>query len=147
MKKLFLLAAAGLFQCSTPANLEATKASLMQVDREFSDLSAEKGMKYAFLEYAAPEAILLRPNRMPLVGKEVLNAYFGSIDDSNFRLTWEPIAAEASASADMGFTYGTYLFATDSSSQKGTYVSIWKKGKDGRWKYCLDAGNEGIGQQ
>jgi ketosteroid isomerase-like protein len=26
----------------------------------------------------------------------------------------------------------------------GTYVSIWKKQPDGKWKFILDSGNEGI---
>jgi ketosteroid isomerase-like protein len=29
---------------------------------------------------------------------------------------------------------------------RGTYVSVWKKQKDGKWKFMLDTGNEGIGQ-
>jgi ketosteroid isomerase-like protein len=27
----------------------------------------------------------------------------------------------------------------------GTYTSIWKKEKNGKWKFVLDTGNEGIG--
>ncbi len=31
--------------------------------------------------------------------------------------------------------------------KKGTYVSIWKKNKEGVWKYVLDACNEGLGDK
>ena len=61
-------------------------------------------------------------------------------------LTWTPIKAEMSASGDLGYTYGTYIYTVKNKNGKlvanyGKYTSIWKKQKDGRWKVVVDMGN------
>jgi ketosteroid isomerase-like protein len=33
------------------------------------------------------------------------------------------------------------------STSKGTYVTIWRKQKDGKWKFVLDTGNQGVGDE
>jgi ketosteroid isomerase-like protein len=63
-------------------------------------------------------------------------------------LTWTPIQAEMSASNDLGFTYGNYVFtALDKEGKRvmsyGKYTSIWRKQKDGQWKVVVDMGNSG----
>ena len=61
-------------------------------------------------------------------------------------LTWTPIKAEMSASGDLGYTYGTYIYTVKNKNGKlvanyGKYTSIWKKQKDGQWKVVVDMGN------
>jgi len=46
----------------------------------------------------------------------------------------------------LGYTYGIYQFTTPDTITKGTYVSIWKKGADEKWKYVFDSGNQGLGK-
>jgi ketosteroid isomerase-like protein len=43
----------------------------------------------------------------------------------------------------MGFTFGVYDMQTDTERQSGTYVTIWRKQKDGSWKYVLNADTQG----
>ncbi len=62
---IFILLAAGLSACVKP-----TSGDLIRVDQEFSKLSLEKGMKFAFLQYAADSAVLLQKNALPVVGKK-----------------------------------------------------------------------------
>ena len=59
-------------------------------------------------------------------------------------LTWKPDGGEIATSGDLGFTYGIYKLEMKDTVLKGTYVSIWKKQTDGKWKFVLDSGNEGI---
>lgn len=149
MKKyLFTLLASGfLFSCqSVNTDKKAELETIMQTDRQFSDLSAEKGMKTAFLQYIDSGGILLRENQYPIVGKDA-NRFLTAMNDSGFTLTWEPQAGEVSASGDMGFTYGIYTLTTKDTTAKGTYVSIWKKQPDGHWKFILDTGNTGLGDK
>ena len=61
-------------------------------------------------------------------------------------LTWTPVKAEMSASGDLGYTYGNYIFTAKNKDGKvivnhGKYTSIWKKQKDGQWKVVVDMGN------
>lgn len=117
---------------------------MMSADLAFSDMSKEKGMKKAFLEYIDNEGVLLRPNHPPIVGAYSID-YLSQLNDSSFTLTWKPTSAMVANSADLGFTYGIYDLKLPDTTMHGTYVSIWKKQADGKWKFVLDSGNEGIG--
>jgi len=147
-----ILAALGLLVNSS-CNLQFRKQSdriealnrLQQTDVDFSNRSKEVGMKKAFLEYMEQDGVLLRPGRMPIIGADAVE-FISAMNDSSFTLTWQPLNADISAASDMGYTYGTYNMHTKDSVHKGTYVTIWKKGKDGNWKFVLDMGNEGIGE-
>lgn len=118
---------------------------MQQTDVDFSNRSKEAGMKKAFLEYIEPDGMLLRPNRMPVTGADAI-VLITSLNDTSVMLTWQPLGADVAASADMGYTYGIYRLEAGDSVQRGTYVTIWKKQEDGRWKFVLDAGNEGVGE-
>jgi len=122
------------------------KIEMMEADRAFSKMSEEKGMKTAFIEYLDSNGVLLRPNRLPIAGADAID-FLIQQNDSDYTLTWEPRNGAIAKSGDLGYTYGVYALRP---SQKdtvfyGTYVSIWKKQKDGSWKFVLDTGNEGIG--
>jgi len=118
---------------------------LYQVDRDFSALSEKTGFAAAFIEYAHKDAVLLRKESMPVVGRGEVEKLFEKAKSSATVLTWEPLSGDLAASGDMGFTYGTYLAIDGQDTTRGTYVSIWKKDEEGRWKYVLDTGNEGLG--
>lgn len=151
--KLFLnlLLLLALYSCTGTDKYEQMKNELMEVDREFSKLSLEIGANQSFLAYIDDNCILLRPNRYPVIGREKIEEMY-SKPDTSFILSWEPMAADVSSSGDMGFTYGTYTVQMDSPEgekvrKDGTYVTIWKKDKEGNWKFVLDTGNQGLGQQ
>ena len=49
-------------------------------------------------------------------------------------------------SGDLGYTYGNYEFRSKDKEgkatvERGKYVSIWKKQKNGNWKVVMDMGN------
>ena len=134
-----------LFGCNKPMSLDMNK-ELIAADKAFSALSKEKGMNHAFLSYVAKDGVMLSPNKMPVVGKNKIQALFQS-DDSKLVFTWNPLHADVAKSGDLGYTYGTYEILEGASIQKGTYVSIWKKDATGKWKFVLDSGNEGLGDQ
>ncbi|MFA5974079.1 MAG: nuclear transport factor 2 family protein [Lentimicrobiaceae bacterium] len=122
---------------------------LLDTDRYYSGLSAEKGMNAAFLAMFDSAGVKLQSKHMPIEGYEAIKAALMSQSDSTFTLTWEPMFAKISISGDMGYTYGTYKVtdkATDSISGEGTYTTIWMKKKNGKWKAMLDTGNPGLGK-
>ena len=117
---------------------------IIKADEAFSELSRKAGMKKAFIEYINNEGILLRPNHPPIVGADAID-FLSQINDSSYTLTWSPGGGEIASSADLGYTYGIYKLEMKDTILRGTYVSIWKKQKDGKWKFVLESGNEGIG--
>lgn len=119
---------------------------MRQTDSDFSKRSAQVGMKKAFVEYMDPDAVMLRPNRMPIIGADAVQ-FLSSLNDSNYSLTWRAIGGNLSGSEDLGYTYGIYTIETTDTVYKGTYLTVWEKQDNGSWKFVIDTGNEGIGKE
>ena len=116
---------------------------ILQADIAFSNLSKKAGMKRAFIEYIDNEGVLLRPNHPPIIGANAID-FLSEVNDSSYSLTWEPSGGEIAIAGDLGYTFGLYKLALKDTVLRGTYVSIWKKQNDGKWKFVLDSGNPGI---
>lgn len=123
------------------------KMELMEADRNFSSMSKAKGMKTAFIEYLDSNGVLLRPGNAPIEGANAID-YLLRQNDSRYTLTWDPRKAEIARSGELGFTYGVFALhpKTEDTVIYGTYVSIWKRQQDGKWKLLLDSGNEGLSE-
>jgi ketosteroid isomerase-like protein len=153
MNKMTLLVATVMLlaSCIFPRKKEPqadafAKMEMMEADRAFSKLSKEKGMKTAFIEYLDSNGVLLRPNHLPIAGADAVD-FLIQQNDTDFTMTWEPRNGAIARSGELGYTYGIYVLRPSSKDTViyGTYVSIWKKEKGGTWKYVLDSGNEGLG--
>ena len=127
---------------------EEARRQMLEADRSFSNMSRDKGMKAAFIEYIDSAGVLLRPNQVPLLGGNAID-YLTNINDTAFHLTWEPKNGTIAKSGDLGFSYGVYKLvpSTKDTAIFGTYVSIWRKQANGSWKFVLDTGNEGLGTE
>jgi ketosteroid isomerase-like protein len=147
---LLLLASCDLFSKKKrePSGIALDKLNMMEADRAFSRMSEEKGMKTAFMEYIDSNGVLLRANHLPIEGADAID-YLLQQNDTGYTLKWEPRNGTVAQSGDLGYTYGIYALQPKSKDTiiYGTYVSIWKKQKNGQWKYVLDTGNEGIGEE
>jgi ketosteroid isomerase-like protein len=121
------------------------RAELLETDRAFSLMSQAKGVRSAFMNFIDSDAVLLRPNSLPLAGGEAMDLIIRS-NDSVSVLTWEPKDATISKSGDLGYTYGVYSRkpGDEDTIYYGTYVTIWKKQPGGKWKFVLQSGNEGV---
>lgn len=125
---------------------KADVAELQIIDSEFSDYAKEHGMRKAFLEYIDDDGVMMKDNSLPLKGAKAIDL-IASMNDSTVQLTWEPQGGDIAASGDLGYTYGIYeLKDTSNNVQRGSYVTIWKKQLDGKWKFVLDSGNQGLGE-
>lgn len=149
----FILFFIGLISCKTkkvtsPKEDQVSKNfELIEVDRAFSTMIQEQGMKTAFIEYLDSNGTILRPNQMPIIGANAID-YLIQQDDAEYTLGWDPRHAEISESGEMGYTYGIYILHPKQQDTilYGTYCSVWKKQNDGKWKLLLHSENEGIGK-
>jgi ketosteroid isomerase-like protein len=112
-------------------------ASVMQADRDFAARAAAAGMQAAFVEYAAPDAVIFRAGVGPIRGSAAIGEAFAGT--GNATLAWEPAAAEVAASGELAYTWGWYTFSAEGKSSTGNYVSVWRL-IDGRWRYVIDLG-------
>jgi ketosteroid isomerase-like protein len=123
---------------------EDAMTQLLETDQAFSKACSEKGMKKAFIEFLANDAVLLRPGQMPIIEGDVIE-FLSAQEDTSFVMSWQVKGGHIAKSNDLGFTYGVYNVKTKDSVLTGTYVSIWQMQGDGSWKVVLDTGNQGTG--
>lgn len=149
MKKLIPIFLIFALACNPKINIDQEKEELLQTDIDFSNRSLEVGNHKAFMEYASPDVVLLKPNSFPIIGKPAMKELYDQLSDSGYRLTWKPSYGKVANSADLGYTFGIFLLEITEGEQKGqviqgTYCSIWEKNAKGEWRFVLDTGNQGL---
>lgn len=131
--------------CGRTLKIENNKDSLLDIDRQFSKLSLEKGIYIAFDTFMADSAIMYRENGLPMKGRTEIRDILSKGNGGT--LQWEPFFADIASSGNLGYTLGEYEYSfADSTGRKqsefGNYVTIWQKQADGNWKFVFDAGNK-----
>jgi ketosteroid isomerase-like protein len=115
--------------------------ALAALDDEWSK-AANAGDVARVVSYYADDAVIYPPNA-PVVS-----------DHSGIQKTWETMLADpkaklswttnsAGVDGKIGFTAGSYQVAGADGAvlEKGKYLCVWQKGKDGKWKAAHDMWN------
>lgn len=130
-----------LISCSTSTKIEQWKNDIVATEKAFNDMAKEKGLKAAFLYFAADDAVLSRGGK--ILQRSEFEAYF---DESQFvqtQLQWKPDFVDVSASGDLGYTYGSFTFqgireTGDTLKTDGIFHTVWRRQYDGSWRYVWD---------
>jgi ketosteroid isomerase-like protein len=144
---LFVLIIIQIFMISCIKSVKQTSAGeLMKADIDFSGMSVREGMQKAFLTFFAEKGVMLRDNAYPVMGKDSLISLFSKRTDTTFILSWKPLFEKVAESGELGYTYGIYARTIKATGKvsRGTYVTIWEKEKDGKWKFVMDTGTDGL---
>jgi len=147
-----LLVAAG---CASPARTSdpsTVRADLLAADRAFAADTYARGLD-GWMDHHAPDAVRLAmggtaADGSVVQGLDAVRAYdAGLFTDPTTRLVWTPTEGGAFADRSTGFTTGRSAMVrlrTDGAAPdtlfRGTYVTIWRRGVDGRWRVILDTG-------
>lgn len=123
---------------------EKEKAVLMRTDTEFSDAAQKVGVGEAFVRFADEDATMLPSGQNAVTGREEVHKQFADFP-KGATLIWKPFKADVASSGDLGYTLGTYESRGTGADGKpatryGKYCSVWKKQKDGSWKWVVDVG-------
>ncbi len=99
----------------------------------------------AFLD---DQASMLVPNAPIAIGKQAIAKVIAS-DFAQGNSTWHPDKASVARSGELGYTSGTTTLSfKDASgktmSDKGKYLTVWKKQADGTWKVLFDMFNSDL---
>jgi len=145
MKKFCFVLSLFAIACKEPVS-STDPNELMQADRAFSAMCAEKGMGEAFVAFAADDVIKLQARQKTIMNKqELIESFKRNPEEAQSKFTWEPVKADVSG--DIGYTFGKckLVLPPDSANFSKViyinYVTVWKKQKDGSWKYQVDGGN------
>lgn len=113
---------------------------IWSADTAMSNLATKEGFYQALLKYADDSVIVPREGKLPMIGKtEVAKGW--AERPMIKELTWKPIRAEAAQSGEMGYSFGYAIYKGKDTTTYTNYCTVWKKQKDGSWKFVYDAGN------
>ncbi len=132
------------FACTNlgSGSAEKAKQSILSTEKEFERMAAEKGIAQAF-EFYADENVVISRNDSIIKGKLGIRKFYSNPVYSKSTLRWSADHVEVSSSNDLGYTYGKYVFTVkDTGTQfkqfKGLFHTVWRKQKDGSWRFVYD---------
>jgi len=147
MKKIFLISVIAFVLMAFNHSMQwlkfqADRSELIKMEKEFSDYVQEQGIPAGFGKYAAEDAVINRNGNL-IKGREAINKFYQTTRSKNDKLVWAADFADVSAAGDMGYTYGNYTYtAVDSAGNakeyKGVFHTVWKRQKDGSWRFVYD---------
>jgi ketosteroid isomerase-like protein len=136
----FLMTACGNDQAD---QTEQAKKEILQAEKDFEAMAAQKGISEAFYFYADSNVVIKRRNDSLIHGREGLRNYFSNDYFKTATVKWTADFVDASSKGDIGYTYGHYTWESKDDSgkvsvDKGVFHTVWKKQKDGSWRYVWD---------
>jgi len=139
-----------LSACNLTDTRHADIQAVKEVEAAWAKDAALKNPE-RFAGYYAVDAVGLFPNSAPLTGRDnIQGALAGMMTDPNFALSFQGTQAEASRGGDMVYTVGTYSLTTSDPkdrkpvTDKGKYMTVYKKQADGTWKAEADSINSDL---
>lgn len=146
MRRIIIALAALLFVA--PALAGPNEEALIKTDRAFSAMAKSKGPAAAYAAFAAPDARMFDDGEGVVTGMDKIQKILEAEYAEGGTVSWTPKEAQASDDGTMGFTIGDWVYVTDGSpDQTGWYVTIWRKQKDGSWKFSVDADTTEVNEQ
>ena len=125
--------------CAPSVNVEQERNALLALDREWSQTTKDMNK---FVSYFAPDASFHAQGMPVATGSAAIMDTFMKISATpGFSVQWTATKAEVSTAGDVGYTVGTYEASMSGATEKGKYVSVWKKQADGTWKVVEDIFN------
>ena len=127
----------------------ANERALRETDVAWSKLGAAKDLE-RMMAFFTDDASEFPPNAPIATGKGAIRTLWsGLFATPGFAISWQPTKAEVSRGGDLGYTIGTYELAmTDPTGKpmtdRGKYVTVWKKQRDGSWKVVADIFNSNL---
>jgi ketosteroid isomerase-like protein len=137
-------AALALSACRRAPDPAAARAAIRDADVAFAQATKTRGVD-GWVECFADSGVQVTPGRN-VVGRAAIRELMApSLGDTTRTLTWVPTSAEVSESGDLGYTIGRWerTWRTKDGTRvfRGSYVTVWRKQRDGSWKVALDVGN------
>lgn len=109
---------------------------VIAAERAFAARGSEVPVRQAFLDFAAPDGVLVDSERGAENAITVITGW--PQRDNPGYIKWWPLYAGISRDGTVGFTTGAATYGGDKAFTN--YFSIWKKQPDGSWKWLVDMG-------
>lgn len=141
MRKLFsivLLLGLVTFLAASLAGSPDKTADLKQADQDWAKAAQSKSVDQ-FMSFIGDDAYACGLDGKWAHGKAPIEAEWKQmLADPSFKLSWTNESAEVSKSGDLGYTRGSFEGSQGNDKFSGSYATVWKKQKDGKWKVAVD---------
>lgn len=130
----------------TPHTGAADEAAIRAASADWSKAAQAKDLDKATAVFA-DDGLALYPKAPEARGKdEIRKAWQQMLAAPGPGLSFTTAGVEVSRSGDLAWEHGSYELATADAkgkvtTEKGKYVTIWKKQSDGSWKVAADIDN------
>jgi ketosteroid isomerase-like protein len=115
-------------------------ADFASADIDFAALAGREGAPKAFAAYVATDGVIFSGSGELIRGPEAVRAQMADGPQAVWK--WWPVAAGSSSSGDLGFTVGEAVITPQGSpATYSKYLSLWRRGKDGKIRFVADGGN------
>jgi ketosteroid isomerase-like protein len=143
MKYILFVFSLILFSSCKENQKEQWKSSVLFHEKAFEAMLKKEGIPQAFAFYADSNAIIKRGDDKLIQGKKAIFEYYSSEKFNHVELSWTPDFIDVSDDGTMAYTYGKYVWkeklGVDTfQTIEGVFHTVWKKQKDGSWKYVWD---------
>mgnify|MGYP001770153633 CR=1 FL=1 len=139
----FVVACFG-FSCGDRPDLKSKwEQEIVKAESDFQAMASKKGIHAVFVAFADTNAVILRSDSL-YMGRQAIDDFYNKNHSSEkVNLTWKPDFVEVSASGDLAYTYGKYVYRVRDSlgiirSREGIFHTIWKRQPDGSWRFVWD---------
>ncbi|HEX9707313.1 MAG TPA: hypothetical protein VGA24_06700 [Steroidobacteraceae bacterium] len=122
------------------AGLNPAQQEMVDAERAFVRLAAERGFRDSFFTYFADDGIAFNPHpfrvRTALANQPPSPAPMGAI--------WAPVYGGIAEAGDLGWNTGPLVFEGKGGQpdRHGMFFSVWKRQADGQFKVVLDVGSD-----
>jgi ketosteroid isomerase-like protein len=112
------------------------KEALLALERDPRSLDPEPGEAPSYFPLLAHSVRVLREGSYALLGADDARK---ALSAPQRRLQWTPVGGGASASDDLGYTYGSYARLNGATREaEGYYVHVWQRDEAGVWRIALE---------
>ena len=117
---------------------------LKKVDQDWAQAAGSRNVDQ-FMSFIADDAYVSGNDGKWVHGKQAIRDLWSKmLGDPNFKLSWTVESADVSK--DIGYTRGIFQGTQGSTPMSGSYTTVWKKDKGGKWRAVVDIAAPASGQ-
>jgi len=118
------------------------RARILAADRQWAQRTTDLEQ---FASSLSAEATFYAPGAPAHRGIAAFTRAFSELSKvPGFSLTWIADRADVSNGGDLGYSTGTYTATFCEITDRGKYLTIWRKQADGSWKVIEDMFNSDV---
>jgi len=140
---------AGAVSSSAQKKNSTAEDAIRAADQGWEHVFGMKDLK-ASVDFCAEDASFMPPNSPIATGKQAIGQVFtGFFAIPEIKLNWHPTKIGVARSGELGYSVGVYEMsfkdpAGKQVTDRGKYVTVWKKQSDGSWKVVNDIFNSDL---